>query len=258
MHKQLLQFQKVPLEKPPHLLQGYRGSCLRNPTGVYSHLRGMQNTSAVRHHHTLALRWGSQALHCSQGHLSLSGRLHPRQSTFSLTKPALVLCLLRHLFLINSVYFSKRGQGGTCSGMQSDCVPYADTNHVFLHTSIHVFIYKPELYICKRWCVYIHISHIYLTLTLCTPKQAVCVHTNMLWIICCQLPEQSIHVFSQRGENITDGSGHNMFLLYSSCHWTKDSVTTLSIYCTKKQWACNKKNGWTTTADDWWVCRVCE
>lgn len=141
----------------------------------------MQNTSAVRHHHTSALRWGSQALHCSQGHLSLSGRLHPRQSTFSPTKPALVLRLLRLLFLINSVYFSKRGQGGTCSGMQSDCVPYADTNHIFLHISIHVSIYKPELYICKIWCVYIHISlYVSYTNSLHPKASCVCTHKHAL------------------------------------------------------------------------------
>lgn len=81
--------------KTSHLLQRYRGSYLRNPTGVYPHSRGMKSNSAVRHHHSSA-----------SSHLLLTGWLHvsPSHSTFGLTKPALVLCLMRHLFLINSIY----------------------------------------------------------------------------------------------------------------------------------------------------------
>lgn len=70
MHKQYLQFQKAPPKKPiPHSAK----------------IRGSR---------------GSHDLQQSQGHLFLTG-------TFGLTKPALVWCLVRHLFLIYSVCFNK-------------------------------------------------------------------------------------------------------------------------------------------------------
>ena len=126
MGMQYLQFQKVPP---------------KNPIPPSAKIWGSQ---------------GSQALHRSQGRLFLTDRLHPRLSrgTFGLTKPARVLCLMRHLFLIN-ICFKNRGQGGTCSGMQSDYLPYTDTNHIFLYTYIHLFIYK-TLYIDVKDGFYIY------------------------------------------------------------------------------------------------------